>query len=61
VLGLLADPARAAQLGAQGQAWVRQHWSWDAATERLVALLRGDQPSGSGWAAPKTSTREQSC
>jgi phosphatidyl-myo-inositol dimannoside synthase len=37
--GLLADPARAAAMGAAGRAWMRSEWTWDARAERLRALL----------------------
>lgn len=37
--GLLADPARAAAMGAAGRAWMRAEWTWDARAERLRALL----------------------
>ncbi|MDL4817676.1 glycosyltransferase family 4 protein [Actinomadura opuntiae] len=38
---LLADPGQAARMGAEGRAWARERWSWDAAADRLAALLRG--------------------
>lgn len=41
VSGLLADPDRAAAMGAAGRDWVRAQWRWDVLTERLAALLRG--------------------
>ncbi len=36
---LLADPARAAALGAAGRAWMRSDWTWDARADRLRDLL----------------------
>jgi len=41
LLELLADPGRARRLGAAGQRWVRERWGWEAAAERLVAVLAG--------------------
>ncbi|HEU0131906.1 MAG TPA: glycosyltransferase family 4 protein [Mycobacteriales bacterium] len=41
---LLADPRRAAAMGARGRAWVEEAWRWDLLAERLRALLRGEQP-----------------
>jgi phosphatidylinositol alpha-1,6-mannosyltransferase len=37
--GLLADPDRAAQLGAAGRDWVTSDWRWDTMAARLSALL----------------------
>lgn len=36
---LLADPDRAATMGAAGRAWVEQHWRWDVLAARLRHLL----------------------
>ena len=36
---LLADPDRAAQLGARGRDWVTEHWRWDDMAARLSGLL----------------------
>ena len=41
VADLLADPARAAQLGAAGRAWVEREWRWDLLAGRLRGLLAG--------------------
>jgi phosphatidylinositol alpha-1,6-mannosyltransferase len=41
---LLADPDRAAAMGAAGREWVTSQWRWDTLAERLGALLRGDRP-----------------
>ena len=38
---LLADPARAAAMGAAGRQWVIDDWQWRAKAERLSALLSG--------------------
>ena len=38
---LLADPARAAAMGAAGRRWVIDDWQWRAKAERLSALLSG--------------------
>lgn len=43
---LLADPTRAAALGAAGRAWVQREWRWDVLAGRLRELLAG---TGSGW------------
>ncbi|MEE3066337.1 MAG: GDP-mannose-dependent alpha-(1-6)-phosphatidylinositol monomannoside mannosyltransferase [Actinomycetota bacterium] len=44
VTALLADPDRAAMMGAAGRDWVTSHWRWDTLAARLADLLRG-QPS----------------
>ncbi len=36
---LLADPARAAAMGAAGRQWVLDNWQWSRQAERLAALL----------------------
>ena len=41
VAALLADPARAAALGAAGRAWTRAEWDWDRVSGDLAALLDG--------------------
>jgi phosphatidylinositol alpha-1,6-mannosyltransferase len=38
---LLADPDRAAQLGAAGREWVTADWRWDTMAARLGSLLSG--------------------
>jgi len=43
LVGLLADPARAAAMGAAGRAWMRAEWGWPARAARLSALLDGDR------------------
>lgn len=47
VAGLLADPARAAGLGAAGRAWMAADWTWGAAAARLHGLLTGQRVEGS--------------
>lgn len=42
---LLADPARASAMGQAGRRWVRECWTWDAASARLIAVLRGESPA----------------
>ena len=37
--GLLADPDRAAEWGANGRRWVSRDWNWDSSAERLADLL----------------------
>jgi phosphatidylinositol alpha-1,6-mannosyltransferase len=39
--GLLADPERAAVMGAAGRAWVEKEWRWDVLAGRLRELLAG--------------------
>jgi len=38
---LLADPGRAAAMGAAGRAWMRAEWTWPDRAARLSALLDG--------------------
>ncbi|HEY0168992.1 MAG TPA: glycosyltransferase family 4 protein [Jatrophihabitans sp.] len=40
VSGLLADPRRAAAMGAAGRQWTEQSWQWNAMADRLAELLR---------------------
>jgi len=37
--GLLADPDRAAAMGAAGRKWVTENWRWDTLAARMAALL----------------------
>ena len=37
---LLADPARAAAMGAAGRDWVTAHWRWDTLAGRMADLLQ---------------------
>jgi phosphatidylinositol alpha-1,6-mannosyltransferase len=39
--GLLDDPARAAEMGAAGRAWVEQRWSWTTVAATFAELLEG--------------------
>jgi phosphatidyl-myo-inositol dimannoside synthase len=41
VTELLADPDRAATMGAAGRDWVTAQWQWDALAGRLSELMRG--------------------
>ena len=41
VADLLADPTRAAAMGAAGREWVCRQWRWDLWTDRLAGLLTG--------------------
>jgi Glycosyltransferase len=41
VAGLLADPARAAEMGSVGRAWMLRDWTWPAWVARLQTLLTG--------------------
>jgi phosphatidyl-myo-inositol dimannoside synthase len=38
---VLADPQRAAEMGAAGRRWAVDHWQWRSQAERLHALLTG--------------------
>lgn len=40
VAELLADPDRAAAMGAAGRDWVTAHWQWDKLAARMAELLR---------------------
>ena len=42
VVRVLADPDRAAAMGAAGRAWVEQRWRWDVLAVRLQQLLSAD-------------------
>jgi phosphatidylinositol alpha-1,6-mannosyltransferase len=46
IAGLLADPARARAMGAEGRAWVEQRWSWTTIATTFGELLehRAAQP-----------------
>lgn len=41
VSDLLADPDRAAAMGAAGRDWVTAQWRWDDLARRLADLIRG--------------------
>lgn len=41
ISGLLADPDRAAAMGAAGRAWVMSDWRWDILAGRMADLLQG--------------------
>ncbi|WAJ43077.1 GDP-mannose-dependent alpha-(1-6)-phosphatidylinositol monomannoside mannosyltransferase [Mycobacterium sp. Aquia_216] len=45
VTELLADPDRAAAMGAAGREWVTSQWRWDLLAARLAELLRGQSSS----------------
>ena len=40
---LLADPDRAARMGARGRDWVRQRWSWSRSVATIQELLAGQR------------------
>jgi len=40
VAGLLADPDRAAAMGAAGREWAIGHWRWDTLAARMADLLQ---------------------
>ncbi|MFQ6393820.1 glycosyltransferase family 4 protein [Nocardia sp. KC 131] len=40
IVGILSDRDAAAEMGAQGRAWVEQQWRWDSLGARLRHLLR---------------------
>ena len=46
VADLLADPGRAAAMGAAGREWVQRDWRWDVLAARLRDLLVGTQQPG---------------
>lgn len=55
ILALLADPAAAARLGAEGRRCVCTHYSWSEHMDRFVALLESPYDAGlSDSAARKT-------
>ena len=39
LVGLLADPDRAAAMGAAGRAWMAEAWSWDDRAARLARMI----------------------
>ncbi|WP_336922684.1 glycosyltransferase family 4 protein [Aquipuribacter sp. SD81] len=41
VLDVLADPARARELGRRGRDWVQRCWGWEGTAQRLAGLLSG--------------------
>jgi len=41
---LLADPDRAARMGAAGRAWMQRDWTWPVLVARLRGLLAGTTP-----------------
>jgi phosphatidylinositol alpha-1,6-mannosyltransferase len=41
LIALLADPDRAAAMGAAGRGWMREGWSWSSRAQKLSALLTG--------------------
>jgi len=41
VTELLADPDRAAMMGAAGRDWIKAQWHWDAVAARMSELIRG--------------------
>jgi phosphatidyl-myo-inositol dimannoside synthase len=41
VTELLADPDRAAAMGAAGRDWITDQWRWDVLAARMSELLRG--------------------
>jgi phosphatidylinositol alpha-1,6-mannosyltransferase len=48
LVGLLADPALAARMGAAGRAWVESQWRWDTQAARLHRLLTGRRGGEAG-------------
>jgi phosphatidylinositol alpha-1,6-mannosyltransferase len=57
MLRLLADPAWARQLGEAGRRWVRDQWSWEDASTRLIAVLRGELPPEPATAVARNPDR----
>ena len=58
LFGLLADPPRAAAMGAAGRAWMQAEWGWDDRAARLSALL-DDAVGRRCRSVPRTSTRAE--
>ncbi|BBY20006.1 GDP-mannose-dependent alpha-(1-6)-phosphatidylinositol monomannoside mannosyltransferase [Mycobacterium stomatepiae] len=56
VAELLADPARAAAMGAAGREWVTSQWRWDILAARLAGLLRADDAGRAGGTARSRGT-----
>jgi phosphatidyl-myo-inositol dimannoside synthase len=48
LVDLLADPDRAATMGAEGRAWMKRDWDWADRAARLAALLGAANGSGVG-------------
>jgi phosphatidyl-myo-inositol dimannoside synthase len=44
VVEILADPGRAAEMGAAGRRWAVDNWQWRSQAARLQRLLNGGQP-----------------
>jgi phosphatidylinositol alpha-1,6-mannosyltransferase len=44
IIELLADPARARELGERGREWIEQTWRWGIISDRLSDLLAGVDP-----------------
>jgi phosphatidyl-myo-inositol dimannoside synthase len=55
VLRVLADPEWGRQLGRAGSRWARERWRWEDATDRLIAVLRGELPAEPAAAAGRSS------
>jgi glycosyltransferase involved in cell wall biosynthesis len=51
VLGLLDDPARCRVLGADGAAFVRQHFGWDRVADEFAASVTAANAGDAGQAA----------
>jgi len=45
IIGLLADPARAREMGEAGRRWILRDWNWDVHTARLAELLQVGPPA----------------
>ncbi len=46
LVGLLADPDKAAAMGAAGRDWMRRDWAWTGSAGRLAGFLSGRPPLG---------------
>lgn len=55
---LLADPARAREMGQQGRAWVETEWRWEAQAARLRQSLLGPARLPTDLARPPTDLDE---
>lgn len=51
LVALLADPARAREMGARGRDWIEREWRWDLVAERFAGVLAGPGREGAGATA----------
>jgi phosphatidylinositol alpha-1,6-mannosyltransferase len=58
LVDVLADPDRAAEMGAAGRAWMQADWGWGDRAARLVALLAG---MGAGMGSRRVEDADSPC